>query len=128
MEDEELRFFAKMPEAIPIYEAVKAVLLDRFEGTSVKVQKSQIAFSCHKKFAYLWLPIRKMKGRPEVYLVLTFGLDHRIRDPRIVEAAEPYPKHWTHHVLIQGTSDLDEEVLGWLRQADECSRSGASNK
>lgn len=125
MEDDELRFFAKMPETIPIDEAVKAVLLDRFKDSAVQVQKSQIAFSCHKHFACIWLPIRKMKNRPEVYLVLTFGLDHRLADSRIVEAAEPYPNHWTHHMLVQGASDLDGEVLGWLRQAYVRSCSGA---
>lgn len=69
--------------------------------------------------------LRFFAKMPEVYLVLTFGLDHRLTDPRIVEAAEPYPNHWTHHMLLQGASDLDEDVLGWLRQAYDRSRSGS---
>ncbi len=47
----------------------------------------------------------------------TFGLGHRIQSPRIVESVEPYPNRWTHHVIIQSHSDIDEEIMDWLNQA-----------
>ncbi len=38
--------------------------------------------------------------RPEVYIVVTFGLGYRVESPRIDVAVEPYPGRFTHHVLI----------------------------
>jgi hypothetical protein len=34
-----------------------------------------------------------------------------------VEAVEPHPGHWTHHVVIEDETDLDGAVDGWLREA-----------
>jgi len=50
-------------------------------------------------------------------VVLSFGLDHQIISPRIIEAVETYPNRWTHHLIIEKTSDIDEEVMCWLQQA-----------
>ena len=55
--------------------------------------------------------------RPEESVTLTFSLDHPVTDPRIVEAVEPHPGHWTHHVVIEDEADLDGPVDAWLREA-----------
>lgn len=50
----------------------------------VKVQKTQIAFSNRHNFAFVsFLPVRKAKERPEVYLVVTFGLGYRVQSPLV---------------------------------------------
>ncbi|MHB1318955.1 MAG: hypothetical protein ACYCYF_10095, partial [Anaerolineae bacterium] len=54
---------------------------------------------------------------PEVYLVLTFGLRRRLDDLRIVEAVEPYPGRWTHHLIVARAEDVDAQVLAWLEEA-----------
>lgn len=88
------------------------------DGVKVKVQKTQIAFSNRHNFAFVsFLPVRKAKERPEVYLVVTFGLGYRAESPRIDAAAEPYPGRWTHHVLISGTGEVDDELMGWVKEA-----------
>ncbi len=110
-------FFRTMPKAMPLYEVVKDNILSNFEDVAVKIQKSQISFVSNKSFAYVWLPIRKMKNRPENYIILTFGLSYHIQSLRIVETVEPYPNRWTCHVIIQDPSEIDDEIIGWLRQA-----------
>ena len=54
---------------------------------------------------------------PEVYIVVTFGLGYRARFPRIDAAVEPYPGRWTHHVLLSGTGEVDDELIGWVKEA-----------
>ena len=113
-----LCFFDKKPQALPLYEAFEQKVLFAVEGVNVKVQKTQIAFSNRHHFAFVsFLPVRKAKERPEVYIVVTFGLGYRARSPRIDAAVEPYPGRWTHHVLISGTEEIDDELMGWVKKA-----------
>lgn len=61
--------------------------------------------------------MRKAKERPAVYIVVTFGLGYKVESPRIDVAVEPYPNRWTHHVLISSPEELDEELMGWVKEA-----------
>jgi len=110
------QFFKKMPAAMPLYEAAAGKIFSLGE-VSATIGKSQISFRSGRNFAWIWLPIRVIKGRPAVYIVLSFGLDHPIDHPRIVSAVKPYPNRWTHHVIIEKITDLDQEILDWLQQA-----------
>ena len=118
-------FFSREPRALPLYRAVEAAILAALSGVRVDMQRSQITFRLRRTLgrerplSAVWLPIHGVAGRPEVYVVLTFGLRRRIEDPRIVQAVEPYPGRWTHHVLIAREEDMDEQVLGWLREAED---------
>jgi hypothetical protein len=116
-----LMFFEKLPAALPIYEVAEAKILNAFPDAKVKVSKTQVSFSNRHGFAFLWPPPRKIKGRPGVYIVLTFGLGYRLEHPRIVETVEPYPRRWTHHVLISAPEEMDVQVMAWLREAYEFS-------
>nr|WP_321302700.1 DUF5655 domain-containing protein [uncultured Trichococcus sp.] len=55
--------------------------------------------------------------RPLHSLVLSFGCGRRIVHEQIVEAIEPYPGRWTHHVIIAEEADLTAAVDAWLREA-----------
>jgi len=115
---DELLFFDKKPEALPLYKAVRDMILSEFEDVTVQVHKTQISFSNKHGFAYAWLPPRsKIKGRPEVYIVLTFGLNRQEKHPRIMESVEPYPSRWTHHVVIQSVDEVDEQIKKWINEA-----------
>jgi len=63
------------------------------------------------------LPFRKVKGRPKCCVVLTFGLSYQVDHPRITESTEPYPRRWTHHVLIQSADEVDEQIMEWISEA-----------
>lgn len=111
------RFFDGMPQALPLYSAFVKKVCAKFPNIKIKVQKSQIALSNKYGFAYVWLPPRKMKSRPAVYLIISFGLPYRLDSPRIIEAVEPYPNRWTHHVILENPNDIDEEFMEWIDQA-----------
>lgn len=118
MEQDVLYFFDGKPEALPLYEAFEQKVFSEVDGVKVKVQKTQIAFSNRYNFAFVsFLPVRKAKERPKVYIVVTFGLGYCVESPRIDAAVEPYPGRWTHHVLIAGTEEVDDELMGWIKEA-----------
>ncbi|MCQ4741463.1 MAG: DUF5655 domain-containing protein [Blautia producta] len=103
---------------MPLYEAFEHKVLSEISSVSIKVQKTQIAFSNRHNFAFVsFIPVRKAKDRPEIYLVITFGLGYRMESPRIDAAVEPYPNRWTHHVPVQGIEEIDEELMGWVKEA-----------
>lgn len=111
-------FFDGKAEALPLYEAFEQKVFSEVDGVKVKVQKTQIAFSNKHNFAFVsFLPVRKAKERPEVYIVVTFGLGYCVESPRIDTAVEPYPGRWTHHVLISGEEEIDDELMGWVKEA-----------
>ena len=118
MEQDVLYFFDGRPEALPLYEAFEQKVFSEVHGVKVKVQKTQITFSNRHNFAFVsFLPVRKAKDRAKVYIVVTFGLGYCVESPRIDAAVEPYPGRWTHHVLIAGTGEIDDELMGWIKEA-----------
>ena len=118
MDQNVLYFFDGKPEALPLYEAFERKVFSEIDNVKVKVQKTQIAFSNRHNFAFVsFLPVRKVKERPGGYIVITFGLGYCAESPRIDAAVEPYPGRWTHHVLLSGTGEVDDELIGWVKEA-----------
>lgn len=119
-----LFFFESKPEALPLYEMLEERILSKVGNVTVKVQKTQIAFSNRHNFAFVsFLPVRKAKERPDSYIVVTFGLNYKKESPRIDAAAEPYPNRWTHHVLISTAEEIDDELISWIKAASDFSAS-----
>jgi len=110
-------FFEQMPQALPSFEALVGRLRSELAPITIRIQKTQISLSNRHNFAFVWLPHRKVRGRPDVYIVVSFGLGHPIHDARIAEMTEPYPNRWTHHVIVQNESEIDGQLLEWLKQA-----------
>ena len=115
MTSDERMFFNTTPGALPLYEVLRNKLLTECPDTTLQVQKSQITFNV--KYGYAFVSLRRMKGCPEVFLIVTFGLSHRLDSPRIAAAVEPYPNRWTHHTIVSEPDQLDGELMGWLREA-----------
>lgn len=84
---------------------------------SIKVAKTQISLRSRYVFAAVSLPWRRVKGWPQTYLLVSFGLGHKKESSRIAQAVEAYPNRWTHHVLIQREEEIDDELIGWLEEA-----------
>lgn len=124
MNQDVLCFFDKMPEALPLYEAFERKVFAVAGNVTVKVQKTQITFKGRHNFAFVsFLPVRRAKERPPVYIVITFGLGHRAESPRIDVATEPYPNRWTHHILVSEAEEIDDELMGWIAEASAFSES-----
>lgn len=118
MSQDILFFFDKHPEALPLYEALEERILSEIPDVKIKVQKTQISFANKHNFAFVsFLPARKAKERPDIYITVTFGLGYRKESPRIDAATEPYPNRWTHHMLISQVDEVDDELLGWIKEA-----------
>lgn len=109
-------FEGKLPER-ELYEALFARMEQAFPDASVKVQKSQISFYHKHLFAAVSLPLRRRKNWPERCIVVTIGLARPLESPRAAVKVEPYPGRWTNHVLLARGEEIDEELLGWLREA-----------
>lgn len=122
MDEQVLLFFDKVPDALPLYAELERRILAEYPDTRIKVQKTQISFYNRHLFACVpFAKVRKKADRPDSYIVVTFGLEHRADSPRIDIATEPYPNRWTHHVLISDLSEIDDELMGWIREAAEFS-------
>ena len=112
-----LFFFDGHPAELALYEALFRAVEETFPAGRVKVQKSQISFYGRHLFAAASLPVRRRKDWPKICLVVTVGLSYRLESPRVAVASEPYPGRWTHHILVTEAGQIDEELMGWLREA-----------
>lgn len=115
MTSDELFFFDSMPDALPLYAALSEKLLAAFRNFAVEVKKTQITF--REKYGFAFVSLRRVKGCPKVFILLSFGLSHRLASPRIAISVEPYPNRWTHHVIVQRAEEIDGELMGWLQEA-----------
>lgn len=117
MNPDVMMLFDKAPGTFPLYEALEQRLLNAYPNLTIKVKTTQVSFYNTHAFAWAWPPFRKRKGWPEVYMLVTFGLDHQLVHPRIAESVEPYPNRWTHHVIVQRTEETDDQLMGWIDQS-----------
>ena len=124
MSDDILLFFSQHMEALPLYEKLEERILTEIPDVKVKAARTQISFSNKRGFAFVsFNPCRRAKERPAVWMTVSFGLGYRKEAERVDVATEPYPGRWTHHVMVGSMSEIDEELLGWLKEAAEFSAS-----
>jgi Domain of unknown function (DUF5655) len=108
-------FFADHPDARAVFEKVRSVL-NRLGPLEVRTSKSQVAFRRKRGFAFLWLPGRYL-SKPAAEIVLSIALGRHDPSARFKEVAHPAPTQWMHHLEILDVGDIDDEVIGWLREA-----------
>ncbi len=118
MDMDKLLFFNGHEEMVPVYELLEKRILAELEDVTVKVQKTQISFCIPRMFACVsFARVRPKKQCPDPYMVVTLGLGHKLESPRVAVATEPYPNRWTHHILITHSSEIDGELMEWLKEA-----------
>ena len=106
----------RAPGGEPVHEWARGAAA--VPDTRIEVKKTQISFFVRHMFAAVsFTPVRKAKDRPEPFLTVTFGLPYRVTSQRIDASAEPYPGRWTHHVMIGSGKEINEELMGWIREA-----------
>ncbi len=102
---------------LPVYETLRNELAQRYPQMKITVGKTQISFRSRYIFAMASLPVRRIRGCPDEFLLVSFGLSHRLEDERILRAVEPYPNRWTHHVVVTGSGEIDSRLMRWLEEA-----------
>lgn len=118
MHPDVLCFFNEHADALPLYERLESGILARVPDTEIRVAKTQISFFRRRMYACAsFLPVRRAKDRPNPWLTVTFSLPERVASERIDAATEPYPRRWTHHVMIGRPEEVDEQLLAWIEQA-----------
>lgn len=118
MNEDILFFFGEHLNALPMYERLEELVFGQIPDVRIKVAKTQITFANKRGFAFVsFNPCHKAKERPETWMTVTFGLDYRKESPRIDVVTEPYPGRWTHHVMVGNAEEIDEELIGWIREA-----------
>ncbi|WP_454485355.1 DUF5655 domain-containing protein [Arthrobacter sp. MAHUQ-56] len=110
------RFFEGAAPAFALYRAVERMARS-LGPVEVRVSKSQVAFRRRRGFAYLWRPGMYVKST--VPLVLSLPLPRNAASPRFKEIVQPSPGIWMHHLELLDSSQLDDEVFQWLREAYE---------
>ncbi len=107
------------PLARELFEAIREKV-ESLGEVYIRVTKSQIAFRRASPFAWAWMSSRYL-GRREYFapLVLSIGLRRRETSPRWKQVVEPRPGLFMHHLELRSVDEIDDEVLGWLREAWE---------
>lgn len=121
MELNELLFFDRMPRMLPVYETLRNELAQRYPQMKITVGKTQISFRSRYIFAMASLPVRRIRGCPDEFLLVSFGLSRRLEDDRIFQAVEPCPNRWTNHVVVTGRREIDSRLMQWLEEAHQFS-------
>lgn len=120
MHTDTLLFFNEHEDAIPMYEKLEALIMKQIPEAKIKVSKTQISFSNKRGFAIVsFNSCRKVKDRPKVWMTVTFDLGYQKISHRIDVATEAHLNRWTHHVMVSGANDIDNELMSWICEAAE---------
>jgi hypothetical protein len=109
--------FAGVPLGTAVLARVREALADA-EPLDVRTSRSQVALRRRRGFAWLWRPDRYLE-RPGAAVVLSFALGRAATSPRLKQVSEVSRRHWMHHLEVEDLAEIDEEVVGWLREAAE---------
>ncbi len=113
-----LMFFDQHPNALPLYLCFEEAICSVYPDVNKRVQKTQITFSNRHVFACVsFARVKKKAELPNPYMVITLGLPYPLESRRVAVKTEPYPGRWTTHIVIGSVDELDEELIGWVRQA-----------
>lgn len=108
------RYFAGAPNALELYRTVERMAAG-VGPHETRVSKSQISFRRHRGYAYCWRPDLYVKST--VPLVLSLALPRNLGSPRFKQIVHPAAGIWMHHLELADGTQLDSEVLGWMREA-----------
>ena len=92
MTTDEIMLFDKWPNVLPLYAALREKLLSAYPEMTVKAAKTQISFRNRHVFAMASPPWRRLRGAPESYLLVSFGLSHRSDSPRVWQRGRDIPR------------------------------------
>jgi Domain of unknown function (DUF5655) len=110
-------FFAGHPLGLSVFQRVQASVRG-FGDVQVRTTRSQVACRRKRGFAYLWRPGQYLRNT-SAEVVLSIALGRLDGSSRFKQVVHPTPKHWIHHLEVHDIGDIDDEVVGWIREAAE---------
>ena len=66
--------------------------------------------------------LQRCGKRKDPYILVSFGLEAPLADPRVAAVVEPYPNRWTHHVPVGESDEVDDQLLAWIDWAHAFSK------
>ncbi len=112
-------FAGRDPHSRELFDAVQTAV-ESIGPVEVRATKSQIAFRRRLGLAWTWIPGQYLNGHKDLApLVLTVNLHRHDDSPRWKSVVEPKPGRFTHHLELRSADEIDDQVLGWLREAWE---------
>ena len=99
----------KPTEVVDLYRAYAKMVRSLGPGVRAVAVKSGIGFMVRVRFAGATLQQRGLR--------VGFWLKREVRSPRFVKAEHLERDNWIYHVKVRTAEDLDDELLGWLREA-----------
>lgn len=101
-------FVNKDPSVRALYDQLVSLL-----KTFGPVQEDPKKTSIHLNRRYALAGVETRKNN----FLLTIKSDHSIKSPRIEKVERISSKRFYHKVRISSSSDFDEELKGWLKEA-----------
>src|SRR5579885_2323819 len=106
-------FEGKLPELQGLFDHLLAELAKIGE---IKISPKQTSIHLEKNGGFAGVHPRK------TYFNLEFRTDYRIDDPLITRVQQLSARRFEHTIKVQQTSDVDAQLLKWLRDAYELSK------
>jgi hypothetical protein len=113
VESVEHLFEGKTPELRAIYEQLVEQLQ---QFGAVRVAPKQTSIHLEKNSGFAGIHPRKS------HLNLEFRIDYKIDDPRITRTQQLSARRFEHTVKLENASDIDAQLLKWLKDAYELSK------
>ncbi len=107
--------FENYPESQAIFNHLLQII-QRTGETTLKVNKSQVAFVRRNPFAWAWVPARYLRSK-SAPLVLSIAFHKKDASPRWKEIVEPYPGRFMHHLELWSIAAIDDQVQQWIKSA-----------
>lgn len=111
-------FLAGSDLGLAVLHRVRQALASSHPDVTERTGRSQVAFRRRRGFAFLWRPGQYLH-HPAAEVVLSIGMPHRLPSERFKEVVQPTAHTWMHHLELRSVEDVDDEVVGWLREAAE---------
>lgn len=118
MQNKLFEFFRGDSKLIALYdELIKELKI--LPHLTIKTRKSyskMVVFCNHKNYSYISL----LNDNGEFIncgFKIIFSMCSRISNERIIKITEPFEGHFSHHVVIASATDIDEQLINWLKES-----------
>jgi len=118
MHDKSFNFFRNDSELLALYNEL-VNQLETLPNLTIKRRKSyskMVVLCNHKNFSYISLLDDNGEFMSNGFKII-FRMNSKICDDRIIKITEPHIGCFSHHVIIKTNFDINEQLIGWLKES-----------